>query len=105
MTPDEINRIQPGTEVVVLKSGKIYRCLCARRSWTTNAGTGWTPPTFRQLRANKAGAIGLYGPSFVTFKPENVAIRSIPAAPAKTWHDDIKERADFEESAHRGDYP
>ena len=29
---------------------------------------------------------------------------SIPAAPAKTWHDDIKERADFEESAHRGDY-
>lgn len=68
MTNEELMSVVVGGKVRVLKSGKIYQC----RSATRIGVSGMLQPTFQQIRANSKGVVGLYGPAFVRFKPENI---------------------------------
>jgi hypothetical protein len=93
MTRDEMKALPQGARVVVVSSGKVYQVVYAgrfvgsreenrakaeaegRSSWGgTDAPDGWLLPYFKQWRSGEAKypAGRLYGPAFVSLKPENV---------------------------------
>lgn len=100
MDIETFNCLNPGDQVVITKSGKIYvvervKTRAENEAYLLDIGTlemnkAWLARTheggrnevgFRQLRANSKGEVVLYGPSWMRLKPENIQLGY--RAPAK----------------------